>query len=223
MKRLLNHTIYVVFDFDKTITKYDTYIRFLMVALWSRPWRICYCLHLPGIVLLHFLGFLSNTELKQIFLKAISGGMERSAISCLVDHFIDMLFTSGLYADALKIIHKHRSEKHSLILASAGFDFYIEPIAKKLGFDTVICTKAEWNDDKLTGRTAGENCFGEAKCNAVFSYLSEKITPYHVIAYTDNYSDVPLLLLSDEPYLVNPTLLTRYKTASRHFPIVIWR
>jgi HAD superfamily hydrolase (TIGR01490 family) len=215
--------VFVIFDFDKTISKHDSYISFLMLALRSRPWRIFFSLHLPFMALFYVFGFLNNSSLKQIFLKAILRGAQRTAVSDLCDLFVSKLLTSGLHADALRTIKRHQDQGHFLILATASFDFYIEPVAKKLGFEQTICTKSEWIGDRLSGRISGKNCHGEIKRDVVALFLSEKNIAKYIIAYTDHYSDLPILLLSDEGYLVNPDRLTRSKLVSYNFHIVTWR
>jgi HAD superfamily hydrolase (TIGR01490 family) len=217
------HNTFVIFDFDKTISKYDSYIMFLLFALRNRPWRIFFCLHLPIMVLAFALGMLSNSRLKGIFLKAILGGLQKKALINFSELFVNRLYSSGLRADALKTIKEYQAQGHYMILASASFDFYLVPLAHKLHFDEVICTKAEWLEGRLSGRICGENCHGEAKRNAIISFLSEKETAKYLITYTDHYSDLPLLLMSDESYLVNPDRVTLAKLASYDFHVVNWR
>ena len=38
----------VIFDLDGTITRYDTYVRFLLYSLFRQPWKI---FRLPGLTI----------------------------------------------------------------------------------------------------------------------------------------------------------------------------
>ena len=109
-----------------------------------------------------------------------------------------------------------------MLLATASFDFYVRPLARKLGFDVVVCTRAAWAaDGSLTGAIDGDNCYGEAKLKAVLATLPQRPRPT-MIVYTDHHSDWQLLLESDHPVAVSPTAALRRLAKARGIEVRNW-
>jgi phosphatidylglycerophosphatase C len=156
-----------VFDLDHTLSKRDTYLQFLLSFLIAHPLNIVRCVFLPLAVLMHKLRLRDNSWLKEKFLRAVAKGSQKDHINAFSETFAKKIVQSGLHPSAQARVEQHRLSNDYLILASASFDFYVIPIARLLGFDETVCTRAEWDaSDRLTGRIAGNNCYGEFKKTA---------------------------------------------------------
>ncbi len=214
-----------IFDLDHTITRKDTYLGFLAQILKDHPWRVMRTIKLPFAVLIYKAGLKNNSWLKEVFLKAVAGGMTQNQIRACSDKFIGSLRQNGYYRDALNCIQAHQKQNHTLILATASFDLYIQDIADQLGFQKVICTQALWDQQKLTGRIAGKNCYGQEKADRVeklFKQLPTK-APYKIYAYSDHASDLPLFMLADKATAINPKPKMQ-ELAKRHsIEVVKWQ
>ena len=68
-------------------------------------------------------------------------------MNSFVTHFINTVVEPKIKQNALKEIQSHKDSGHSLILATASFDFYAEQIGRRLGFNTIICTRSVWDDN----------------------------------------------------------------------------
>ena len=101
---------------------------------------------------------------------------------------------------------------------SASFDFYVTKLAKRIGVNQVVCTKAEVNDGIITGRILGKNCHGQEKVKRLESLLNPSDW-YSSVLYTDHYSDYPLLKKVKKAILVNPGLTTRLLLKKHKFTI----
>lgn len=213
-----------IFDLDKTITRYDTYVHFLLSILRKKPLRAFRCIHLPISVLVFKLGLRSNSWLKETFLTAFAHGLDRHEIRTISESFTTKVLTSGVYAEALRQIAQHRANGDRLILASASFNLYIDQLAEKLQFDDVLCTQAEWNEhDRLSGRIDGKNCYGKNKLNAVEKHLSSIENKGQITLYSDHDSDLPVFLLSDIRVAINPNNRLEAIAESHNISIVRWQ
>jgi len=194
----------VVFDLDGTLTRRDTYVRYLFGYLIRHPWRFVRVLHLPWFVLQFYLGRISNTALKQTFLRACLGGLERPALLRWTQTFLDKLFAGGFVQEGLITLDRHHKRGDVLVLLTASLDLYVDDLGNRLGFHHVICTRVEWQRNKLSGRLSGPNRYGTEKVRCLQT-LKEQYRGHPVIAYADHHSDIPLLQLADEGVLINGT------------------
>jgi HAD superfamily hydrolase (TIGR01490 family) len=192
----------VVFDLDGTLTRGDTYVRYLFGYLVRHPWRFVRALHLPWFVLQFYLGRISNTVLKEKFLSACLGGLERPVLLQWTQTFLDKLLAGGFREEGLMTLDRHRKQGDVLVLLTASLDLYVDEVGSRLGFHHVICTQVEWQGDKLSGRLSSPNRYGTEKVRCLQG-LKEQYSGYTVIAYADDHSDIPLLQLADEGVLVN--------------------
>ena len=78
----------------------------------------------------------------------------------------------------------------------------IEPIGEYLSVKDVIATKV----DKNTGKFTSNNCYGEEKVKRLYEKYSKiKVNE----AYSDSLSDIPMLKLATNQYLVKKDKITK--------------
>jgi phosphatidylglycerophosphatase C len=216
------HTV-AVFDLDGTLTRYDTYRRFLLSCLLRRPSRLLRAALLPIDIVRFKLRLHDNAWLKARFLRAVLGGAEESELRPVVAAFVDRTLARGMRQGALDALERHRAAGDRLILLSASPEIYVHEIASRLGFTECLSTHCERDAlDRLTGRLAGANCYGAEKCRRLEGTLGPTRAISRVIAYTDHESDLPLLTWADEAVLVNPSRKARRALAGYPVKVVSW-
>jgi phosphatidylglycerophosphatase C len=195
-----------VFDLDGTLTKTDTFKRFLLKGAISNP--SC-ALHLPLLSLQFIrnkLGQISDGELKRCFLSAVFSTMQPTNIKKISTDLANETIRSSLRRLALEKIEAHRIAGDRLILATASLDIYANEIAKKLKFHDVIATKCSTNaHGGLSGELDGPNLKSECKLIALKNILQEELGSLQITAYSDHHSDLPLLKFATQGVAVNPT------------------
>jgi HAD superfamily hydrolase (TIGR01490 family) len=212
-----------LFDLDGTITRRDTYLAYLLGFLARHPERWPRAAPLPLAVLCHIAGWRGNTWLKTTFLRTVLGGVPRSRLESWTDSFLDRVLSRGLRAGALETIERHRAAGHGLVLVTASLDFYAEPLGRRLGFDTILCTRAQYDDaGRVTGELDGGNCYGSDKLKRVEAYLCTCAAELPVTLYTDHHADLPLLRYVQSPVAVNPTRRLRQVATSLGMRIEDW-
>ena len=199
------HTV-TIFDLDGTIACGDTFLHFLGFVLRRRPWRLARCAGLPGMALRAGLGAVSRDDAKRRLLTAIAGGCTRAVIESLAVAFDRKCRTTMLKSPALDRIAWHRRQGHRLILATGSLDLYANALGEALGFDDIVCTRAAYEGDVVSGGLQGGNLRGEAKVAAIRALpaFNTPSAPF-VFAYTDHHSDLPLLRFADHGVAVDPS------------------
>lgn len=167
------------------------------------------------------LGKLDNAELKQRFLRSILGGVSREELQTWTAEFIHQVVHRGMRLDGLSAIEAHKSKGATLILLSASPDIYVGELGKELGFDEVICTLVEWDQDRITGKLSGSNVRGEEKVK-LLKEIRRRFPNRRIIAYADNQSDLPMLQLVDHGVLVNGAKHAQKLASQMGIDLVVW-
>jgi len=211
-----------VFDLDGTLTVKDTFKIFLKRRMKSRPWRALTCAPLPIAYMMARKGMYDHIWLKQQTLKCVAGWSSRDELNAFCAEFAQQMLKEQITPASLAKLEEHKANGDTLVLCSASFDFYVHAIGEALGFDHVICTKAQWKNDRLTGYIDGENCFAEEKIRLLNELLGDKGKGRRS-AYTDHHSDLPLLLWADKGVAVNPTKYMLEHVEEHGFEVVDWQ
>lgn len=224
MKQLSrDETAIVVFDLDGTITRYDTYVRFLLYVIRRRPLKLARLPLLSIDVLRHKLGSQTNTWLKKRFLSAVLAGHDQETINSWAISFSQNVVKSGLFDDALACVKHHRSTGAELVLLTASLDIYVQPMGEMLGFKHIICTRTTWDDDVLGNELDGGNCYGDIKLERVIQWLESRANKNILAAYGDHESDFPLLKIAQHGIVVNPDEKLRLKAKKNQLELVDWK
>jgi phosphoserine phosphatase len=101
----------------------------------------------------------------------------------------------------------------------------LEPVARDLGFEHLLCTDLEAGaDELLTGKPKGPLCLDTTK-----RYLATKLSQSTGIdlarsyAYGNHQADLPLLELVGFPHAVEPSRPLLKVAVARNWPILAYR
>ncbi len=116
----------------------------------------------------------------------------------------------------------HRDLDHVLVLISGSLRYLLEPVARDLGFDHLICTTLERDENGvLTGCPAGPVCMeSNKKLLAEELALWEDLDMAESFAYGNHQSDLPLLLSVGHPVAVEPTRPLMKEARKRGWPVL---
>lgn len=177
---------------------------------------------MPGVVLLFGTGLIDNARLKELFLRAILGGIRKQDLSSWNQKFLDWFLRRQMRAEGLATLKAHRQAGDTLILLTASPDCYVTELGSRLGFDEVICTQVEWKDDRLSGKLTSANMRGPEKVGALEDIRS-RYGHQPVTAYADHRSDLAMLRLADRGVLVNGSPKTKALVQRDKIHTVVWR
>jgi phosphatidylglycerophosphatase C len=193
----------VVFDFDLTLTRWDTADRFFRWLLKRDAWRL-------ALVALAFpvLGplLLSASSRKWPVRFAVwvaTWGRDPEALSALVDEHLRSL-PEGPASVFLPLgvarLQGHLAQGHRVVIATGC----LEPLARALlahaGLGHVPLVASTLRP-LLGGMVRDEHCFGP---NKVPMLTARGFAPPWAVAYTDHHADLPVLERSAERFLIDP-------------------
>jgi len=116
------------------------------------------------------------------------------------------LFVGGVF----EALRRHQRRGDLTVLVSGSFPACVEPVARYVRADLVVCTRPEIVDGVYTGR-ADRPVVGPAKADAVRDVLARHgIKAGDCFGYADHASDLPMLRTVGHPVVVgeDPILTT---------------
>jgi HAD superfamily hydrolase (TIGR01490 family) len=125
-----------------------------------------------------------------------------------------------LYPEAWRLVAAHRERGHRVVIASSALSFQIEPLARELGIEDVLCTRLAETDGVLTGEVDGSILWGPAKAAAVRSFArAQRLDLTKSFAYGNGAEDVDFLSEVGKPRPVNPASELESVSLQRGWPI----
>jgi HAD superfamily hydrolase (TIGR01490 family) len=190
-----------LFDFDGTLTRRDTLLPFLRLAAGTTVWLVN-LVRLSPLLAAYASGMLTNDLTKEAVLRRFLRGRPKAELDELGAHYarsrLDRMIRRPLFERYL--FHRRRGDV--CVIVSASLDVYLEPWARRHGFDAVLCSRLEYQSGLATGRLAGANCYGPEKVRRIEQWLAGRV-PETVIAYGDSRGDREMLAIADVSYRVS--------------------
>lgn len=151
--------------------------------------------------------------------------LPRNQLDALHRQFMQEVIDKIWLPQAEALIHRHRSLSHHIMIITATNRFVVEPIAKRLGVDSLLASELEEIDGCFTGRPRGEPCYREGKPIRLQQWLEQN--PQHQGKaqwfYSDSINDMPLLQAVEHPVVVDPDQYLRLEAEKRNWPIISLR
>lgn len=211
----------VIFDLDVTLTRYDTFLPFVIGYLrYHRKRRSLSLWRLAS--LLKFWHWGDRTWVKTQVLRAFVGGQPRERLEAWSDRFVDELLEDAMREQGLQQLKKHQNEGARVILASASFDIYVKRLAERLGIGEVLATRTAWSArDRLVGMD-GENCRDDEKLRRVKALDVMPENGAGVTAYSDSHADLPLLSWAENGVAVCPSKRLFHQVGGLGIEVARW-
>ena len=196
-------SIVVVFDFDLTLTQWDTADRFFRWLLKREPWR--FALVLLAIPVLGPL-YLFNTTRKwpvrfAVWLATLGRSVEE--LTLLSQEHVEAIFAGAepVFVEAgLEQLQSHLAQGHRVVIATGCLEQLAQALLRQAGYGHVPLV-ASTVRPFLGGLVRHHHCFGAAKV----TMLTERgFAPPWAVAYTDHRSDLPVLRNSKSWFLISP-------------------
>jgi HAD superfamily hydrolase (TIGR01490 family) len=134
-------------------------------------------------------------------------GISQDRLLILADEAFDTVMRRALYPGARELVARCRGEGHDVVLVSGALDFLMERLAKYVGATAFVANRLEIKDGVATGKLLRPVVAGPEKARLIREWAREHghdLTD--CFAYSDSYSDVPMLSVVGHPCAVNPDM-----------------
>lgn len=199
----MQHNNVVVFDFDLTLTRWETASRFFKQLLRRQPWRWAVVgLALPVLLPLFLVPATRRLPVRFAVWVA-TFGRSRAGMEALAQAHADALFAEGdtlFLPEALHFLRQHLADGDRVVIATGCW----EPLARALlqrGGLRQVPLVASTLRPFLGGWVSEDYCLGE---NKVPMLAARGFPPPWAWAYTDHHMDVPILRHSQQWRLISP-------------------
>ncbi len=213
------------FDLDKTIIARAALVAFspaLHRAGYLSRWLVLRALY--GHFVFQYFGADDErmARMRESALR-VTRGWHQETIRSLVEETIDEVIDPIIYAEAIELMRHHREQGHRLYVVSASPEEVVAPLARHLGADQAIATRARVDTE---GRYTGEvdfYSFGPFKAEAMRGEADRLgIDLAGSYAYTDSATDLPMLEAVGHPVAVNPDRALLKVASEREWEIKVF-
>lgn len=212
MKSHTSRPLLGIFDFDGTLIKGDSFIRFgiysvgltrfilaiIKSSLWILRWKS---------------GMISSSIAKEKLFLSLYKGMPYGHFIKKGEEFADTI-NENLKEDVFEAMAKMIEDGGLVIIATASMEEWIKPWADRNNVSTVIGTKVQVDgNSRLTGKFSTPNCRGQEKVRRIVEYLSSLETDetpdagilgkYRVSSWGNLPEDRAILEIADYPHVVD--------------------
>jgi phosphatidylglycerophosphatase C len=192
-----------IFDFDHTLTSWDTGARFFRWLLLRSPWRMGLFL---GVVPFIFPFFMARPARKYPVRFAVwvaTLGISHDQLSCLAKSHVATVLDSGetfLLHEARARISQRHSLGHEVVIATGALEVLALEILLAEGVQDITIIGSTLRRF-LNGMVVNQHCYGLKK---VPMLCERGYSPPWAFVYSDHQDDLPILEQGNERYVINP-------------------
>ncbi len=132
-------------------------------------------------------------------------GTSEDRMVLLAQEAFDNVMRPSLYPGARSLVEKSRAAGHDVVLVSGALECVLEKLAEYIGATEVIGNRLEMKAGIATGKLLKPVVAGPEKARLVREHAAAKGYDLgECFAFSDSYSDVPMLSVVGHPAAVNP-------------------
>jgi len=132
-------------------------------------------------------------------------GMSEDRLVILADEVFEKVMRPSMFRTAIELIQKSRDAGHEIVLVSGSLDLLLRLLADHVGGATIIGNRLEMKDGVATGKLLAPVIAGPEKARVIRDHARANGHDLDdCFAFSDSYSDVPMLSVVGHPAAVNP-------------------
>ena len=148
-------------------------------------------------------------------------GISRDRLLLLSEECFDKVVRPALFSNARALVKRCRDEGQDVVLVSGALDFVLEHLVKYLGASALIANRLEFKANYATGRLLRPVVAGPEKARLIREHAKDNDYDLaECFAYSDSYSDVPMLSVVGHPAAVNPDVKLRRLAQAYGWPVI---
>ena len=147
-------------------------------------------------------------------------GVSEDRLLSLAEEAFDTVIKPRIYPAAKDFVKASRDKGQDVVLVSDALDFLMKFLADHLGATDVIANRLEIKDRFATGKLLRPVVAGPEKAKLIRDHARAKNHNLdECFAYSDSYSDVPMLSIVGYPAAINPDRKLSLLAHAYHWPI----
>ncbi|HET9958970.1 MAG TPA: HAD-IB family hydrolase [Polyangiaceae bacterium] len=132
-------------------------------------------------------------------------GMSEDRLELLGEEAFEKVMLPSLYASAHGLVQKSLDAGHAVVFVSGALECVVRHLADHLGATHVIANRLEMKEGIATGKLLRPVVAGPEKARIVRDHArAQGFDLDDCFAFSDSYSDVPMLSVVGHPAAVNP-------------------
>jgi len=148
-------------------------------------------------------------------------GMSEDRLITLADDVFERVMKPALYSGAKDLVQTSIDKGHDVILVSGALDVVAQYMAEYLGATGCIANRLEIKDLFATGKLLRPVVAGPNKALLIRDHARANGHDLdQCFAYSDSYSDVPMLSIVGYPVAVNPDRRLSLLAKAYHWPVI---
>ncbi|MCP4039310.1 MAG: HAD-IB family hydrolase [bacterium] len=208
-----------LFDFDGTLIAGYSAPTFVQEQVRRGDLSAADFLELAGAATSFSLGSMRFSAMMVVAAKFLRGIREDSYVE-----FGEELFQNHIarliYPESRALVEAHLRKGHTVAMVSSATPYQVEPAARDLGIEYVLCTYLEVKDGVLTGGVTRPTCFGQGKVLAAEALADETgVDLEQSYFYSDSDDDIELLERVGHPRPLNPNRALTTIAEQRGWPV----
>lgn len=147
-------------------------------------------------------------------------GVSEDRLLSLAEEAFDTVIKPRIYPAAKDFVKASTDKGQDVVLVSGALDFLMKFLADYLGATDVIANRLEIKDRFATGKLLRPVVAGPEKARLIRDHARSKGHNLdECFAYSDSYSDVPMLSIVGYPAAINPDRKLLLLAQAYHWPI----
>jgi HAD superfamily hydrolase (TIGR01490 family) len=211
------------FDVDGTLLRTNIVHAFAFYAMnqgsiFGTAWRTARTL--AGAPLYWALDKVNRKVFNEVFYDSYRGISEDRLVE-LAHELFDEVLRPAIHAGTPQLLAQARRAGCRIVLVTGALDFTVRELARHLGADDLIANRMHFVEGVATGRVVPPIVEGAHKALIVREYCGREgfaLDQSH--AYSDSFSDYPMLAVVGHPAAVNPDLRLRNVARAYEWPIL---
>lgn len=210
--------IAAIFDFDGTLIAGYSATVFIKEQIKRGDLSARDFLELSAAMTNFGLGNLGFSGLMLVTSQLMRGVSEQSYIE-----FGEELYTKQIarliYPESRALVEAHRAKGHTIAVISSATPYQVEPAARDMDIDHVMCSQLEVEEGVFTGGVIRPTCFGQGKVDAAEDLAARLDLDLDASAfYSDSYDDIELLERVGKPVVLNASSKLTREAQHRNWP-----
>jgi HAD superfamily hydrolase (TIGR01490 family) len=148
-------------------------------------------------------------------------GQSEDRLETLAEELFEDVLRPAIYPGTPRLIEETRRSGCRVVLVTGALDFTVRRLAEHLGADDLIANRMRFVQGVATGRVVPPIIEGAHKALAIRDYcVREGLALEKSFAYSDSFSDYPMLAVVGHPAAVNPDTRLARVARSYEWPIL---